>query len=248
MAGLLDVSGHPELVERYNEMVQKNWFRFVIYKLSPDFKELLLDVPGSLATSAKLAIEGHKRKSENMARSETKGKAKHEKEKEEPEHNCGDFGILPNEILVHLVHLFDAKSLCAMSSVSKFFHYLCTDIGVWGNLVRKELSQDNVCGWVKNWEDMIPLLPQDQPRFAIFMWEKPTRGGTLEHVDPYFPLFVYWCPDSCSIRSKMIYSSTKVVVKKLLMGSEVRVEAQATESSELAREVIDDLLARMYFY
>jgi len=47
-------------------MVNNHWYRFMVYKLSDDFRELQLVVPEGVSTTAKLAIEGYKRSGGNF--------------------------------------------------------------------------------------------------------------------------------------------------------------------------------------
>ena len=179
--------------------MNNHWYRFMVYKLSDDFKELQLVVPEGMSTTAELAIEGYKRSGGNSSSyvrmeinnfSPDKQSTQHAVEQHDD--HFGLLGILPNEILLLMVHYFDAKSLCAMSCVSKYWLNLCRDVKIWEGLVQRELADNNICGWHKKWEDLVAQLPPNQPRYAIFMWQKPEKEGIPIIGGAYTPLFVFW--------------------------------------------------------
>lgn len=57
---------------------------------------------------------------------------------------------------------------------------------------------------------------------------------------PVFPC--HRSPDTARIKSKMLYASSKEAIKKVLMG--VGIHLTATDASELAKESIEDGVAK----
>jgi cofilin len=47
---------------------------------------------------------------------------------------------------------------------------------------------------------------------------------------------IYWCPDSCKINKKFVYSSTKEPIKRALQG--IQKDIQASDISELDYDVV----------
>ena len=70
-------------------------------------------------------------------------------------------------------------------------------------------------------------LPADDGRYAIFDFEFDTKdGGKRNKI-----LFILWAPDSAKIKSKMLYTSSKADLKKMLVG--IGAEIQGTDNSEI---------------
>merc|ERR1719152_74347 len=65
------------------------------------------------------------------------------------------------------------------------------------------------------WDEFVKALPEDQPRYALVDVDYETDDGRPQNK----LTFVYWSPDDkCSIKDKMIYSSTKDTLKKKFPG------------------------------
>lgn len=55
-------------------------------------------------------------------------------------------------------------------------------------------------------------------------------------------VFLSWSPDTARVKSKMLYASSKESIKRVLMG--VGIHLTATDASELAKESIEDGVAK----
>ncbi|KAJ6228807.1 cofilin/actin-depolymerizing factor homolog-related [Anaeramoeba flamelloides] len=83
------------------------------------------------------------------------------------------------------------------------------------------------------YDDFTACLPSNECRYAVFDYEFDVEGQTRNKL-----LFVAWSPDNSRVRYKMLYSTTKSSFKKKLIG--IGVEIQATDSSEIDREEVND--------
>jgi len=89
-----------------------------------------------------------------------------------------------------------------------------------------------------SWEDFERDLPKDDCRYGIFDFEYEKDGGRREKI-----VFVVWCPETSSIKSKMLYTSTRDALKKKLVG--IGTEVQATDASEIARDCVLEKVDRI---
>ena len=66
---------------------------------------------------------------------------------------------------------------------------------------------------------MCRKLPEDEPRFVIFdFFHGVTESRTRESHSSYRLAFIFWCPENCRISEKMIYASTKGMLRRQLGG------------------------------
>eukprot|EP00747_Dinoflagellata_sp_TGD_P164328 gnl/TRDRNA2_/TRDRNA2_184124_c0_seq1.p1 gnl/TRDRNA2_/TRDRNA2_184124_c0~~gnl/TRDRNA2_/TRDRNA2_184124_c0_seq1.p1 ORF type:complete len:138 (-),score=43.77 gnl/TRDRNA2_/TRDRNA2_184124_c0_seq1:137-550(-) len=85
----------------------------------------------------------------------------------------------------------------------------------------------------KTMDDFKAALPTDQPRYGLVDIEYTTDDGRPQQK----LTFVMWSPDdTCSVKDKMLYASSKDAIKKKLVG--VMKELQANEMSDLSEENI----------
>mmetsp|Transcript_17162 Transcript_17162/g.29037 ORF Transcript_17162/g.29037 Transcript_17162/m.29037 type:complete len:143 (-) Transcript_17162:207-635(-) len=79
----------------------------------------------------------------------------------------------------------------------------------------------------KTYEDLVEELPENDCRYVLIDLEFESADGrpTSKLV------FISWNPDTASIRSKMLYSGSKEVLKSALNG--VGIHINATDYSEL---------------
>jgi hypothetical protein len=75
---------------------------------------------------------------------------------------------------------------------------------------------------------LLEHLPLDQPRYATFNLTYKTPNDQIR--DKMF--FILWCPDSCDVKSRMIYASFFIVLKRFLQAEGVS-EIQANEPDEV---------------
>ena len=67
------------------------------------------------------------------------------------------------------------------------------------------------------WEQMIDSLPAYEPRFVVFDFEY-TDDEKRKHADL---LFITWTPDNCSVKQKVVFSSSKKAFHSKLVGSKI---------------------------
>jgi cofilin len=73
------------------------------------------------------------------------------------------------------------------------------------------------------------LLESDGPRYAVVDYEitKAETGLTQDKL-----VFIFWCPDTCKIKLKMLYASSKDSLIKPLNGIAKLVQANDAEAIE----------------
>merc|ERR1712232_194653 len=89
------------------------------------------------------------------------------------------------------------------------------------------------------WDEFCAALPEEEPRYALVDVDYETDDGRPQNK----LTFVFWSPDDkCSVKDKMIYSSTKDTLKKKFVG--IMKEVQANDASDLEWKQIVDLMNR----
>lgn len=87
-------------------------------------------------------------------------------------------------------------------------------------------------------EDFIKEFPINEPKYAIYNFEYEVGNSKRNKT-----LFISWTPDICKVKEKMIYSSSKLPLKKSFNGS--LIDIQANSASELTEEVIYEKIIRV---
>ncbi|KAI0512101.1 hypothetical protein KFK09_012737 [Dendrobium nobile] len=82
------------------------------------------------------------------------------------------------------------------------------------------------------YEDFIGNLPTNECRYAIYDFDFVTEDNCQKSKI----FFIAWSPDTSTVRSKMIYASSKDRFKRELDG--IQVELQATDPTEMGIDVI----------
>lgn len=97
-------------------------------------------------------------------------------------------------------------------------------------VVDQELTLKYGAEWTEQqqWEDFTARLPPDEGRYIVWDACVPTQRG----VDKNVLQFIYWCPDNCSIKQRMLYASSKDNLKKQLVGL-ISADMQANETADL---------------
>lgn len=90
----------------------------------------------------------------------------------------------------------------------------------------------------KSYEQFVASLPMKEPRYCLVDVDYTTKSGA-EHSKM---VFIFWCPDDCGVKDKMLYASSKDTIKKALQG--IQLEIQATEKSEVEKGPIQENLRR----
>ncbi|KAK9477445.1 hypothetical protein V1514DRAFT_333678 [Lipomyces japonicus] len=90
-----------------------------------------------------------------------------------------------------------------------------------------------------SYEEFLTKLPEDDCRYAIydFEYELGNNEGKRSKI-----IFFTWSPDTASVRSKMLYASSKDAIRRTLNG--IAAEIQGTDFSEVAYESVFDKVSR----
>lgn len=86
----------------------------------------------------------------------------------------------------------------------------------------------------KSYEDFVQALPQNEPRYCVVDVEHTTKSG----AESKKLVFIFWCPENCGVRDKMLYASSKDTIRKALQG--VQVEVQANDMEEVEKKTVQD--------
>ncbi|KAG8706853.1 cofilin [Ceratobasidium sp. 395] len=88
-----------------------------------------------------------------------------------------------------------------------------------------------------DYEDFIKDLPEDDCRWAVYDFAFEKDGGKRNKL-----VFYIWSPDSAKIKAKMVYASSKDVLRKALVG--ISTEMQGTEYDEVDHKTVLDKASR----
>eukprot|EP00835_Amoeboradix_gromovi_P003659 NODE_250_length_12902_cov_0.423182.p8 type:complete len:139 gc:universal NODE_250_length_12902_cov_0.423182:3774-3358(-) len=88
-----------------------------------------------------------------------------------------------------------------------------------------------------SYEEFLGVLPKKGCRYAVFDLEFDFGEGPRSKI-----IFFTWSPDESKIKEKMIYAASKDGIRKKLVG--VQTEIQATDFSEIAKDVVLDKVSR----
>jgi len=90
----------------------------------------------------------------------------------------------------------------------------------------------------KGYKDFTEDLPKDECRYAIYdLAFQSDDGGDRSKL-----VFVSWSPDNAKTKSKMLYTSSKLDLRRALVG--IAVEVQATDASEIDEQTIVEKVKR----
>jgi len=59
-------------------------------------------------------------------------------------------------------------------------------------------------------------LPKDQARYIVYDFPYKTKDNPPRDVEKL--IFIYWCPDDCTAKERMVSATTKEDFKKNLSG------------------------------
>jgi len=82
-----------------------------------------------------------------------------------------------------------------------------------------------------DYDQFLETLPENDCRWAVYDFEYDSGEGPRSKL-----LFYAWSPDTCKIKPKMLYASSKEALKKSLPG--LGGEIQGTEYTEVAFETV----------
>mmetsp|Transcript_57433 Transcript_57433/g.153436 ORF Transcript_57433/g.153436 Transcript_57433/m.153436 type:complete len:139 (-) Transcript_57433:355-771(-) len=79
----------------------------------------------------------------------------------------------------------------------------------------------------KTFADFKDALPKEEPRYAVVDFPYKSEDGR----DQSKLTFVFWSPDTCGVKDKMLYASSKDAIKKKLTG--IMKEMQCNDEGDL---------------
>ncbi|KAG8745846.1 cofilin [Ceratobasidium sp. 414] len=88
-----------------------------------------------------------------------------------------------------------------------------------------------------DYDDFLKDLPEDDCRWAVYDVAYEKDGGKRNKIT-----FFIWSPDNAKIKAKMVYASSKDVLRRSLVG--IAAEVQGTEYDEVAWESVFDKVSR----
>ncbi|KAG7278062.1 hypothetical protein CRUP_029007 [Coryphaenoides rupestris] len=96
------------------------------------------------------------------------------------------------------------------------------------NIILEE-GKEILCGDIGNtitdpYLEFVKMLPSDDCRYALYDATYETKETKKEDL-----VFIFWAPDDASMKSKMIYASSKEAIKKKFTGIKHEVQANCLE-------------------
>lgn len=82
----------------------------------------------------------------------------------------------------------------------------------------------------KTYDDFLASLPKNEPRYCLVDVEYITKSG----ADHTKMVFIFWCPDECAVKDKMLYASSKDTIKKTFSGIQCEIQANDFQDIEKA--------------
>lgn len=82
------------------------------------------------------------------------------------------------------------------------------------------------------YEDFLAALPENEPRYCLVDVNYTTKSGQ----DHKKLAFVNWCPDTCGVKQKMMYASSKDAIKKSIEG--IAIEIQANDKGDVDKSEV----------
>nr|AGA16541.1 actin depolyrising factor 2 [Cryptocaryon irritans] len=83
----------------------------------------------------------------------------------------------------------------------------------------------DICGQREDtYEDFIKTIAKDSPRYAVFDYYFKSKEVPPREIKKL--IFIFYCPDTASLKEKMLYASTKEDFKKKFVGIGKQIEAQ----------------------
>ncbi|EYU35082.1 hypothetical protein ABFS83_14G140800 [Erythranthe nasuta] len=86
----------------------------------------------------------------------------------------------------------------------------------------------------ESYQDFADSLPANECRYAVYDYDFTTDENC--HKSKIY--FIAWSPEGATVRTKMLYASSKDRIKRELDG--IQVELQATDPSEMSLDIIKE--------
>jgi len=103
----------------------------------------------------------------------------------------------------------------------------------------KQVIIDSKGGRDSTWADFVKALPKSGPRYGIYDYKYTTDDKPPRELEKL--IFVYWGPDSASVKDKTIYATNKESFKGKVACTK---EYQATDISDLDEKYIAEGLKK----
>ncbi|CAL8356507.1 unnamed protein product [Merluccius merluccius] len=108
------------------------------------------------------------------------------------------------------------------------------------NIILEE-GKEILCGDVGNrvkdpYLEFVKMLPIDDCRYALYDATYETKETKKEDL-----VFFFWAPENASMKSKMIYASSKDAIKKKFTGIKHEVQANCPEEIKDRRMLAEKL-------
>lgn len=97
---------------------------------------------------------------------------------------------------------------------------------------KKSIIVDKIGEVSQTYEDFLKALPQNEPRYCLVDVDYTTTSG----ADHTKMVFIFWCPDDCGVKDKMLYASSKDTIKKAMGG--IQVEIQANDNQDIDKPTV----------
>jgi cofilin len=86
------------------------------------------------------------------------------------------------------------------------------------------------------YDDFLAAMPEDAPRYAVVDIPYTLPDGRPQEKICFF----LWNPDTCGVKAKMLYASSKDSIRKKLQGVHKEIQANDRSDMELA-EIVSEL-------
>lgn len=106
---------------------------------------------------------------------------------------------------------------------------------MWGvNSNGSEIVIVDVGGKDSNYQEFVEKLPENDCRFAVYDYQVTNSEGRVFQK----LVFLSWSPDTASIRTKMMYASSKDFLKSHMEG--LAVELQVSDKDDITEDDIHE--------
>jgi cofilin len=100
------------------------------------------------------------------------------------------------------------------------------------NDARTAIVVEQVGDGDSKYEDFLETLPEEDCRYAVYDFEyQNTEGAPRSKI-----CFYAWSPEGASVKTKMVYASSKDSIRRPLNG--IGVEVQGTDFDEVSHESV----------
>ncbi|CAN8271338.1 unnamed protein product [Cochlearia groenlandica] len=98
----------------------------------------------------------------------------------------------------------------------------------------RKVTVDKLGGAGESYQDLAASLPVDDCRYAVFDFD----FVTVDNCRKSKIFFISWSPEGSKIRAKILYATSKAVLRRVLEG--IHYELQATDPTEMGFDIIQE--------